>query len=120
MHEMSLVGNMLESVDRAVRKEGGGRVEVVHCRIGALSGVSIDALGFAFDVLSRGTVAEGGRLECERVELRTICRKCGEEYAPDDVLLVCPSCGSRVEILAGREMEVDYILMEDGRGERTS
>ncbi|MCK7469429.1 MAG: hydrogenase maturation nickel metallochaperone HypA [Desulfomicrobium escambiense] len=37
---------------------------------------------------------------------------------PADFVFLCPECGSRdVEILAGREMEVDYILVGDGAAE---
>ncbi|HER43433.1 MAG TPA: hydrogenase maturation nickel metallochaperone HypA, partial [Candidatus Eisenbacteria bacterium] len=113
MHEVSLARNMLSSVEEAVRREGGGTVKVVHCRIGELAGVSVDALSFAFDVLSRGTPAEGGRIECERIPLRTRCRDCGKEFAPGEVVLACPACGGRMDIRSGREMEVDYILMDE-------
>lgn len=106
--------NLLDVVAGAAEREGGGPVRTIHLRIGELSGVNEDALRFAFDVLSRGTVAEGGTLECETVPLVARCRSCGNEFSPQELAFFCPSCdGSEIDIITGREMEVDYISMDD-------
>jgi hydrogenase nickel incorporation protein HypA/HybF len=106
--------NLLRAVEDAAAREGGGPVQVIHLRIGEMSGVNTDALSFAFEVLSKSTAAEGGRLEFERVPLRVRCRECGAEFHPDEFVFRCKGCGSpEIEILGGREMEVDYILLDD-------
>lgn len=121
---MSLMKNLLRTVEDAAAKEGGVPVQIIHLRIGEMSGVNTDALSFAFEVLSKGTAAEGGRLEFERVPLRARCRECGSEFHPDEFVFRCGGCGSpEIEILGGREMEVDYIMLDDeitgkGKGER--
>jgi hydrogenase nickel incorporation protein HypA/HybF len=110
--------NLLAIVDRAARDEGGAPVRVVHLRIGEMAGVSEDALRFAFDVMAKGTAAEGASLGVEKVPLRIRCTGCGADSNPADFVFICPECGSRdIEILAGREMEVDYILVGDGANE---
>ncbi len=117
MHEASLMSDLLAIVDRAARTEGGGPVRVVHLRIGEMAGVSEDALRFAFEVMSKGTAAEGAELEVEKVRLRARCAACGAHSNPADFVFRCPACGSGdIEILAGREMEVDYILVGDPAG----
>ena len=89
-------------------------MKVIHLRIGEMSGVNTDALSFAFEVLSKGTSAEKGKLEFERVPLRARCKECGTEFHPDEFVFRCSGCGSpEIEIQAGREMEVDYILLDD-------
>jgi len=114
MHEASLMKNLLAIVEQAAHDEGGGPVRVVHLRLGAMAGVNADALRFAFDVMSPGTAAEGGRLEIEDVPLRVRCRKCGAESLPRDFVFACGSCGSvELDICSGREMAVDYILVGD-------
>lgn len=114
MHEVSLMKNLLETVERAACAEGGGPVKVIHLRIGEMSGVNIDALAFAFDVLKKGTVAEGGELEFERVPLEAKCRACGARFHPDGFVFLCGDCSSGdLEITSGREMQVDYILLDD-------
>jgi hydrogenase nickel incorporation protein HypA/HybF len=118
MHEISLMENLLEIVGDAARKENGGKVTVIHLRIGEMSAVNTDALNFAFEVLSKGTVAEGGRLECERVPLEMRCSVCGATSRPEDFVFRCPRCGATEVVLnAGREMEIDYILMDDDNNE---
>ena len=114
MHEVSLMKNLLKTVEDVALREGGGPVRVIHLRIGEMSGVNTDALSFAFEVLSKGTCAEKGRLEFERVSLNARCRECGSEFHPDEFVFRCKKCGSpEIDVLRGREMEVDYILLAD-------
>ncbi len=121
MHETALMGNLLAIVGRAAREAGGERVRVVHLRIGEMAGVNIDALSFAFEALAPGTVAQGGRLECESVPLRVRCRGCAAEARPANFVFACERCGStEIDILGGREMEVDYILTDDEPGDESA
>jgi hydrogenase nickel incorporation protein HypA/HybF len=114
VHEASLMKNLLGIVDQAARAEGNRPVRVVHLRIGEMAGVSEDALRFAFDVMAKGTAAEGASLGVEKVPLRIRCAGCGADSNPSDFVFICPVCGScDIEIIAGREMEVDYILVGD-------
>ena len=114
MHEVSLMQNLLDIVSKTVEKEGGKKATLIHLRVGELSGVNRDALEFAFEVLSKGTVADGGKLEIERVPLHVRCRDCGKEFDPDELSFRCEYCGSaNIEIVSGREMEIDYILMDE-------
>lgn len=114
MHEASLMKNLLAIVDQAARAEGNEPVRVVHLKIGEMAGVSEDALRFAFDVMAKGTAAEGASLGVEKVPLRIRCAGCGGDSNPIDFVFICPTCGSfDIEIVAGREMEVDYILVGD-------
>lgn len=117
MHEVSLMSNVLETVTKAAEREGGGAVAVIHLRIGEMAGVSVDALAFAFGVLKKGTIAEGGRLEFERIPFSIDCRVCGVISKPEELSLKCSECGSpEVDVRSGREMEVDYILLDDDLG----
>jgi len=114
MHEVSLMQNLLDIVSKTVEREGGTKANLIHLRLGELSGVNKDALRFAFDVLAKGTVAEGAKFEIEDVPLRVQCSDCGEEFSPEELTFRCENCGStNIEITSGREMEIDYILMDD-------
>ena len=114
MHEVSLMHNLLEAVASAAAREGVKSVEVIHLRIGEMAGVTIDSLSFAFDILSKGTPAEGGRLEFETVPLRGRCGACGSEFRPEDLVFRCPVCGcTDITMTAGREMEIDYICIDE-------
>ena len=60
MHELSLAQALL---DLAQKNAQGKRILALRVRVGALSGVVTDSLSFAFEMISRGTPAEGARLD---------------------------------------------------------
>jgi hydrogenase nickel incorporation protein HypA/HybF len=60
MHELSLTQ---EIISIACNAASGQRVHVISVQVGELSCVSPDALAFCFDVVARGTLAEGARLD---------------------------------------------------------
>lgn len=114
MHEVSVMRNLLEIVMATADREGAEKIDVIHLRIGEMAGINFYSLEFAFEILSKGTKAEGGRLEYDRVELMGRCSACSSEFRPEDLVFRCPECGDgRVDIIAGREMEVDYILLDE-------
>jgi hydrogenase nickel insertion protein HypA len=63
MHELSLCEGILQVIEEQHRNEAFTRVRTLWLEIGALAGVEPDALRFGFDVVTRGSVAEGARLE---------------------------------------------------------
>ena len=62
MHEMSLTESIVELIEEG-RKQGFSRVRVVRLEIGALAQVEPEAMRFCFDAVTRGTLAEGARLD---------------------------------------------------------
>jgi len=64
MHELSIATGIVEvAVEEGERY--GGRVEVVHLKLGALSGVVREALEFSWDLACQETPLAGARLEIE-------------------------------------------------------
>ncbi len=89
------------------QEAGASRVYSVRLRIGALSGVVPEALGFAFDALTPGTLAEGAQLLIDAVPARFWCAGCQKEFESDDMFAECPECRRPSgELRAGREMEL--------------
>ncbi len=116
MHEVSLMQNLLRVVGDAAREQGEGDVTEIHLRIGDMAGVNEDSLRFAFGILSKGTKTEGALLNIEKVPFRVHCPACSKEYEPQGMTLRCSGCGgASVDVISGREMEVDYIIVDDGR-----
>jgi hydrogenase nickel incorporation protein HypA/HybF len=112
MHEMSLVESVLEIVEEEALRQGASRVHVVVLEIGALACAEPEAMRFCFDVVSRGTPAEGARLDIVQVPGAGTCRDCGHGMAVTERFAACPRCGGhRVRMIGGdalrvREMEV--------------
>ncbi|MCB9754609.1 MAG: hydrogenase maturation nickel metallochaperone HypA [Myxococcales bacterium] len=63
MHEMSVLNNLMNKVTELNALHGGKRVISMKLRLGALSHFTPQHFREHFDFASRGTVAEGARLE---------------------------------------------------------
>jgi len=110
MHELSIALSMIEQIEREAERNGGGTVETVYVRIGALSGVDPQALRFAYELACEGSQLQGSRLEIESVRLLVHCRHCDATYSPGPENLLCPRClTGEQEILEGRELEVTAL-----------
>jgi hydrogenase nickel incorporation protein HypA/HybF len=111
MHELSISSAV---VDTVVAHAAGRKVSVVTMTVGAFRQVVPDSLDFYFEIVSRGTVCEGARLEQVLVPLRLGCKRCGEEWEPELPAFRCPGCeSSEVEVLRGDELEVESIEVEE-------
>jgi hydrogenase nickel incorporation protein HypA/HybF len=113
MHEMSLAEGILQIVEEAAAKQGFRKVTEVRLEIGALSGVEPDALTFCLDVVFRDSVAEGARVELERLPGQGFCLACSETVVVTALYDACPKCGSyQVQATGGTEMRVKDLLVE--------
>jgi hydrogenase nickel incorporation protein HypA/HybF len=113
MHEMSLAEGILQIVEGAAAQQGFSRVTEVRLEIGALSGVEVEALSFCMDVVLKGSVAEGARVEMERIPGQGWCLGCGETVTINALYDECPLCGSyQVQATGGTEMRVKDLLVE--------
>ena len=68
MHEVGVMQSALEIALEQADRCGASRIDCIACAR-LLSGVVPEALEFAFDVVARGTMAEGGRLVVELVAI---------------------------------------------------
>lgn len=111
MHELSLTQSIVELAVEYARREQAAVIRSVTVEIGALSGVMADAVAFAFDVCSQGTLAQGATLEIRHLPGRGRCLACHAETDMEILSHVCPACGSlALETLQGQEMR--FIEME--------
>ena len=107
MHEVSLMQSTLRIAMERAAAEGARRIHRLTMRVGPLSGAVPEALEFAFEVLARGTMAEGAALEVERVPIVCYCEPCGAEFRPGDFVCECPTCHQlSAEVRHGRELEL--------------
>ena len=93
MHEMSLCEGIRRVIDTAARGEDVTRVTRVRLEIGRFAGVEKDALAFAWDVVMRGSKAEGATLEIIDLPGRALCYDCIETVEIEHRLDPCPKCG---------------------------
>jgi len=107
MHEMSLAESVREIVEETARANGAQRVAAVRLEIGRLAQVEIEAMRFAFEVVRRGSLAEGARLDIVEVDGSAWCMHCSETVPITQRGDACPLCGSyQLQVSSGDRMRV--------------
>lgn len=107
MHELSLTQNLIAIAEEHARRAGGTAIREIVVEVGELSGAIPEALEFAFDACSKGTLAEGAILTIRQVAGHGRCIVCAAEAACHALTAVCPVCGALAfELDAGRELRV--------------
>lgn len=113
MHEMSLAEGIVQLIEDAARRDGFGRVTAVFLEIGRLSSVEPESLAFCFEAVTKGTVADGARLEIEDVPGAGLCLECGAEVVVAALYDPCPRCGGYgVRVTGGTEMRVKELEVD--------
>ena len=110
MHELSVSSAVLDTV---LKHAEGRRVTAVSLRVGHLRQVVPDSLAFYFELVSRETLCEGARLELQVVAARLRCEDCAREWDPEDAWFRCTGCGGPGQVIAGNELEVESIEVEE-------
>lgn len=110
MHEMSLAESVLQLIDDAARRDPFQKVSTVWLEIGQLAGVEPDALAFCFDAVTRGTVAEGARLDIITLPGQGWCEPCNQTVPMTEVFDPCPQCGGYpLQVTGGTAMRVKEL-----------
>jgi hydrogenase nickel incorporation protein HypA/HybF len=111
MHELSIAQAI---VDVAMRHAAGRRVARVQVKVGHLRQVVPDSLHFAFGLVAQGTALDGAELAIAHIPAVGRCRDCGAESVMEGFPLCCARCrGLDVEVLAGEELLVDALELEE-------
>ncbi|MDX2483447.1 MAG: hydrogenase maturation nickel metallochaperone HypA [Pseudodonghicola sp.] len=107
MHEMSLCEGVRSVIEEAAVKNGFSGVKTVRLEIGKFAGVEKPALEFAFDVVMRGSVADGAALVMIDLPGRAMCYDCLKEVSIENRLDCCPDCGGgKLMPVGGDEMRI--------------
>jgi hydrogenase nickel incorporation protein HypA/HybF len=110
MHELGITRNIVSIVGEAA---AGRRVRRVTLEIGKLSGVTVAAVRFCFDIVAEGTLLQGAMLEIVEPAGRARCRACAAEFETATLWAAC-ACGSRDLVrLQGEELMVKTMELEE-------
>ena len=118
MHELGIMTGVLQAVEESAKQAGSEKVLKISLSVGVMTEAIEDALCFAFEALSEGTMCESAELEITMIPPVSICAECGNEYEHDRFHMLCPECGSSfTQLIQGKELQIDSIevdLPDDG------
>ena len=111
MHELSIAMSIVDLACEEAESRGAQGVDVVHVRLGPLSGVVKEALLFSYEIACQETPLEGSKLRIEEVHIVVNCPACQERRHVQSVQsLCCVECGTPTpEIVQGRELMVTAL-----------
>lgn len=113
MHEFPVTQSILEIALRYANAADARRITDIYLVIGSLSTMVDDSVQYYWDIISRGTLAEGARLHFQRIPMAMVCLECEQSYQPAPGELMCPFCGSQqVKITQGEEFRLESIAIE--------
>ena len=114
MHELSVAEDLIKLIVDVAQQNDARRVNTITLEVGALAGIEPDALTLAFEVVSRGTVAEGSEVRLEHKPLTVVCPACGWQGEVEKLYPVCGGCGQlQVRVTGGRELRLLSIDIDD-------
>lgn len=113
MHEMALCEGILNIMEEQAGAQHYRRVKTVWLEIGRLSGIEVDAIRFSFDVVTKGSLADGAALEVIDVPGEAWCLPCMKTVSLRQRYDECPHCGGyQLQITGGGEMRIKELEVE--------
>ena len=113
MHELPITESILEISLRHAKQANSRRVVSIYLVIGQMASIIDDSVQFYWDLISKGTIAEGAELKFRRIPTKLQCQVCALKYSPGDENFACPDCGnSEITIVSGQEFYLEAIDVE--------
>lgn len=111
MHELYLVESILNIVKDYEKRDGFKKVNNLVLSLGRFSSIEPQALQFAFEVQSRGTIADGAVLEFKILPAVIHCFSC-EKDLEIQTFGACPGCSGEEVILTAGTEELQLLEMD--------
>ncbi|GEM_PF-218297 len=86
MHEWSVTQSIVEALLRFAEENGLRNITRVVIEVNQLSQLENDIIKEAFQILTRGTIAEDAELVIDEAPVSFVCRNCGYRWGLEDVL----------------------------------
>ncbi|MBR1729904.1 MAG: hydrogenase maturation nickel metallochaperone HypA [Selenomonadaceae bacterium] len=109
MHEMAITEGILKIAFDYADQNHSTKINKITLKIGEMSGVEIEALNLAFEVLTKNTIAENAELIINRVPIVGECNKCKKTFHIDHYNFFCPECDGILILKSGRELQVESL-----------
>lgn len=113
MHEMAITQSILDIARKVGQEHGAKRVKEVRIKVGEYSGVVPQCVNYYFDVISKGTIAEGAVLNITKLPVKIHCNVCSDDFEINRYHVKCPKCGGTdIKMIQGREFYIESLEVE--------
>lgn len=121
MHELAIAQSLLDILVEEAGSNGLTRIRKINLKIGELSLVVPASLTFCFQMVSRGSIAEGAEIAIENVTVTAQCKKCNSPFEIKNQVFLCPGCGGPdIVLTGGRELLVSSLEGDTGEEDGAS
>jgi hydrogenase nickel incorporation protein HypA/HybF len=111
LHELSVVINVVQTVESIARKNGLTRIDTLVLQIGELSSVIPRYIEACYPAAVDGTLLQETKLRIEVLPGNGMCKECNTVFNLLQNHDTCPKCGSKHrEILSGKEFIIKEII----------
>ncbi len=110
MHEYPVTQRILQIAVKTANENHASKVTKISLVVGEQSGFIGESIQMYFDILSRGTVAEGAEVIIRPVRYKLKCESCGNYFRRKNYSFICPRCGGNgIPSEVGKEFFVKNI-----------
>ena len=110
MHELSIVMGIVDIAESEAAKAGISSFDTIELDIGNLAGIVMEALDFAWQPGTKGSVLEKAERKVNRIEAIAKCVDCDHEFVSETLYESCPECGSYfTNLIQGNELRIKSL-----------
>ena len=112
MHELTIAQSIVELAENVAFEEKADSVQSVVIEIGALSGVVIDALEFAMEIITKNTMLEFAKINYLKIKGKANCVNCNFQFETNNLLALCPKCNeANFKIIDGKQLRIKSLTV---------
>jgi hydrogenase nickel incorporation protein HypA/HybF len=115
VHELSIAHSIVGMLSEPTDQIGSQKIREVRLRIGALAGVSREALLFCYEIAAQDSPLADSTLVIRETPVIIFCSVCQvERELPGVQRFRCPECDTPSgDIRQGRELEVESVVVDE-------
>lgn len=113
MHELSVTEGILKICLDEGEKNKIQKIKKINIVVGELTGLIPSCISYYFNIVAKGTMAEGAEIIVNKLNIEIKCLNCGFEGRLDKEKYLCPRCHSDTyKIIKGKEFYIDTMEVD--------
>jgi len=110
MHELTMINQIFGLIEEVAKEHDIEKVTRVKLQVGELRQFIPSMLHFAFEAVSKGTVAQGAQLDIDYIPIKVRCKNCDNTFDVKEQTYICPICdGCDLDIVTGKEVILETV-----------